>query len=312
MAKLDSNDLDWLDGDVEASFFREVRREPIAPPSSAALPGVRPGDTLGGRYVVDRLVGGGGMGAVYRASDQVDGRIVAVKVLERRVHAERFEREATILASLSHPGIVRYIAHGATPRGSPYLVMEWLDGEELGHRMLRSPLSPAEALCVVLRAADALAVVHAAGIVHRDVKPSNLFLVGGDPHATKVFDFGVARLEGNAISQRGDVIGTAGYMAPEQALAEDDVDARADVFALACVLFECLSGRPAFSGAHPLSVMAEEPPSLDVDRPELAPMNAVLKRALAKDREARPRDARALHDALAGLQTSLSRRAGTV
>jgi serine/threonine protein kinase len=306
MAKPDPNDFDWLGSDVEASFFRQVRGEGIAPPSSSVLGGkALPGDVLSGRFELKRIVGGGGMGAVFRAFDQRDGRIVAVKVLEKRLYADRFEREATILSELSHPGIVRYVAHGATPSGAPYLAMEWMEGEELAHRMLRSRLGAADSLRVVRRASDALAVVHARGIVHRDVKPSNLFLVGGDPDRTTVFDFGVARLDGNGISQRGDVIGTPGYMAPEQALAEDDVDARADVFALGCVLFECLTGAPAFGGVHPLAVLAEEPPRVGKLKPELAVLDPLLRRMLAKDREARPCDARALHAELHELERCL-------
>jgi serine/threonine protein kinase len=120
-----------------------------------------------------------------------------------------------------------------------------------------------------------------------------------------VFDFGVARLDGNAISQRGDVIGTPGYMAPEQALAEDDVDARADVFALGCVLFECLTGTPAFRAAHPLAVLAEEPPRVGTLKPELAALDPLLDSVLAKDRDGRPSDARALHTELLELERRL-------
>src|SRR5262249_922959 len=121
MANPEPKDLDWLGSDVEASFFRELRTEGVAPPSSSGRRDeARPGDVLSGRFVLERIVGGGGMGAVFRAFDEIDGRIVAVKVLEKRIYAERFEREATILSGLSHPGIVRYVAHGATPSGTPY------------------------------------------------------------------------------------------------------------------------------------------------------------------------------------------------
>src|SRR5215831_10398599 len=109
MANPESNDLDWLGSDVEASFFRELRPEGGAPPSSSVRRDrSRPGDVLSGRFMLERVIGGGGMGAVFRAFDQSDGRIVAVKVLEKRVYADRFEREAMILSRLSHPGIVRY------------------------------------------------------------------------------------------------------------------------------------------------------------------------------------------------------------
>jgi len=171
--------------------------------------------------------------------------------------------------------------------------------------MMRSRLPVTDSLRVVLRASEALAVAHAAGVVHRDVKPSNLFLVDGDPDATKVFDFGVARVDGHALSQRGDVIGTAGYMAPEQALAEEDVDARADVFSLGCVLFECVTGKPAFSGTHPLAVLAEEPSRVGTVAPELALLEPLLSRVLAKERNLRPRDARELRQELLDVERRL-------
>ena len=305
------NDLDWLENDVEESFFREVRKESGVPSSSAAVPHhVQIGDTVAGRFAIERLVGGGGMGSIYRAVDQNDGRVVAVKVLDQRLYEDRFAREAEILSRLSHPGIVRYVGHGATAGGAPFLAMEWLEGEELAQRLLRGSLSVADGVRVVRRAAEALAVAHAAGIVHRDVKPSNLFLVGGEPDAVKVFDFGVARVDGHALSQRGDVIGTPGYLAPEQALAEDDVDARADVFALGCVLYECLTGLAAFSGTHPLAVLAEEPPRLSTVHSGLAALDPLLLRALAKEREARPKDAGSFHDELTEFALTLMAPSG--
>ena len=305
------NDIDWFENDVEESFFREVRKESGVPSSSTVVPKpVRIGDTVAGRFAIERLVGGGGMGSIYRAVDRNDGSVVAVKVLDQRLYEERFTREAEILSRLSHPGIVRYVGHGATPGGAPFLAMEWLDGEELAHRLLRGSLSVSDGVRVVCRAAEALAVAHAAGIVHRDVKPSNLFLVGGDPDAVKVFDFGVARVDGHALSQRGDVIGTPGYMAPEQALAEDDVDARADVFALGCVLYECLTGLAAFGVTHPLAVLAEEPPPVSTVQSGLAALDSLLARALAKEREARPKDAGAFREELSELAQRLVEQTG--
>ena len=303
MARGERADNQKIGTGIEEAFFREMRLEGALPSSRpVALPSLRPGELLAGRFVIDQLVGAGGMAAVFRAVDQNDGRVVAVKVLEKWMYADRFAREAEILSSLSHPGIVRYIAHGTAGEGAPFLALEWLEGEELAQRLTRLPLSADESLRVVRRAAEAVAAAHDSDIVHRDIKPNNLFLVGGDPDVVKVFDFGVARLHGRALSQRGDVIGTPGYMAPEQALAEDDVDARADVFALACVLFECLTGSAAFVGNHPLSVLAEEPPSLSALRPDLAAVGSLLARALAKDRSLRPADAKALSDELAALE----------
>src|SRR5438132_8475729 len=127
--------------------------------------------------------------------------------------------------------------------------MEWLEGEDLKQRLARGPLALEAAILCTRRAAEALAAAHARGVVHRDVKPGNLFLPGGEVGALKVIDFGIARLAGAAsLTRSGTLVGTPGYMAPEQAgLLAAEVGARADVFALGCVLFECLAGRPAFA-----------------------------------------------------------------
>src|SRR5205807_1287986 len=135
---------------------------------------LRAGDTLADRFAIEQLVGGGGMAAVFRAVDRTNGEVVALKVLEKRIYADRFERECEILSRLSHPGIVRYVARGSTREGAPFLALEWLEGEDLGHRLTRARLSVEQSLLLALRAAEALASAHAAGVVHRDVKPGNL------------------------------------------------------------------------------------------------------------------------------------------
>src|SRR5262249_5346179 len=158
-----------------------------------------------------------------------------------------FTREALVLAELMTPGIVRYVAHGVAETGALYLVMEWLDGCDLAERLKTGPMSVDESILVIRQAAAALVPAHQRGSVHRDIKPSNLFLAGGDVTELRLVDFGVARLAeaGGPSTQTGLVIGTPGYMAPEQARGDRDVDARADVFSLGCVLFECLTGRAA-------------------------------------------------------------------
>ena len=204
---------------------------------------MRKGDLVAGRYELLEFAGQGGMGTVYRAVDRVSGGSAAIKVLHTTTDEAiaRFALEARVLSELSHPGIVRYLEHGTTPRGEAYLAMEWLEGEDLSRRLAREPPSPSEALALIGRAAETLAVAHARGVVHRDLKPSNLFLVGRDLAHVKVLDFGVARLtrEQASLTVAGEVVGTPGYMAPEQARGERSVDGRADVFALGCVLFEC-------------------------------------------------------------------------
>src|SRR5262249_20762656 len=156
-----------------------------------------------------------------------------------------------------HPSIVRYVSHGVTDEGRQFLAMEWLEGEDLADRLQRGPLDPADAVTLGRRAAEALAIAHARGVVHRDVKPSNLFLVAGDVARVKVLDFGIARIPSGAQAptRTGNRVGTPRYMSPEQVRGVRGVDARADVFALGCVLFACLTGRAAFTGTDELAVL---------------------------------------------------------
>jgi serine/threonine protein kinase len=185
--------------------------------------------------------------------------------------------------------------------------MDWLEGEDLAERLARAPLDVGDSLALVRKASEGLAVAHARGVVHRDVKPSNLFLVGSDPAAVKVIDFGVARVDSGAVNltRPGSSLGTAGYMAPEQAMEAADVDARADVYGLGCVLFECLTGRPPFVGrpaALVVKVLRDKPPAPSTLRAGIsAKIDALVARLLAKDRAERPGDAaevvRAIDDA---------------
>ncbi|MBX3202646.1 MAG: serine/threonine protein kinase, partial [Labilithrix sp.] len=151
---------------------------------------------LAERFVIERLVGSGGMGEVYRAKDRLTGGLVAVKVLYGSLtrEADRFKREAQILAEIAHPRIVKYVGHGVLEGGRPYLAMEWLDGEDLAERIEGSGLTLHETLTVARRTAEALAVLHDKGIVHRDIKPSNVYLPGRSVDQAKVLDLGVARL----------------------------------------------------------------------------------------------------------------------
>jgi serine/threonine protein kinase len=270
---------------------------------------VLPGDVVNGRFEIERLAGSGGMGAVYRALDRSTGEPVAVKVLlEGRTSGEsRFEREAQLLSEMRHPGLARYVAHGAMESGERYLVMEWLEGEDLSRRLQRSRLTIEESLLLTSRVAEALEAVHAHGVIHRDLKPSNLFLVDRRVSEVKILDFGVARFGGvTGSTQTGTMLGTLGYMAPEQARSGQALDSRADVFALGCVLFECLAGVPAFAGAHLMALLAkilfEEAPRVSDLRPEVSDkVDALVARMLAKDPEDRPRDGAAVAAAIAAL-----------
>src|SRR5262245_30284664 len=275
---------------------------------------MRAGDVVADRFEIEGLAASGGMGAVYRARELLTGLIVALKVVKSAGPEDemRFAREALVLADLDHPGIVRYIAHGFTPEGDAFLAMEWLEGEDLGTRIGRTGLTVTESVTVAQSVAEALAVLHARGVVHRDVKPSNLFLPGGLIHRVKLLDFGIAQQRGatGSATRRGALMGTLGYMSPER-VRSAGVDPRADVFSLGCVLFECLTGQPAFSATHMAALISkilfEEPPKVGEicdDVPE--ELEALVQRMLSKDPAARPADGAAVAAALAELSGALS------
>ncbi|MFG2100240.1 serine/threonine-protein kinase [Micromonospora echinaurantiaca] len=248
---------------------------------------------LSGRYRLDERVATGGMGDVWRASDLVLGRSVAVKVLLPALVSDpdfiaRFRAEARIMAALRHKGIVQVFDCGedALSDGSraDYLVMEFVTGEPLSKRIeALGRLGVAETMSIVAQVAQALHAAHSGGIVHRDVKPSNL-LVQEDGSVVLV-DFGVARSTNvTSITSTNAVPGTALYMAPEQA-AGRPVSGATDIYALGAVAYCCLTGSPPFTGDNPLQVavrhLDDEPPELPHDIPEA--VRALVGRALAKD-----------------------------
>ena len=256
----------------------------IAPP--------RPDSLVGGRYRLLRRCGIGGMGEVWEAEDTVLERRVAVKLVtgdQRHDPAvlARFEREARTGARLVHPNLATVYDYGEADEGA-YLVMELLEGETLAERLRRGPVPPTEAAAVVAEAAEALAVAHAAGVTHRDVKPSNLMLTGD---GTKVMDFGIASGEGEPLTATGLVIGTADYLAPERARGQTSGPA-ADVYALGAVLVEAITGERPFRGETPADVARAQ---VHAEPPDLRPMADVpthiadaASAALAKDPTARP------------------------
>ena len=262
--------------------------------------GVVDGGRLGGRYRVGGLLAAGGMGEVWAARDLLLDRPVAVKVLAAALAgdgraAERLRREARAAARLEHPNIARALDLGEQD-GRPYLVMELLEGESLAARIDRpGPMAPAEAARVVAAVADALQAAHSAGVVHRDVKPGNVFLTAGGE--VKVLDFGIASAAGDAGLTTGDLLGTAAYLAPERALGRPATPA-ADLYSLGVVLYELLAGRRPFQGGSDLElamaqVNAQAPP-LALVAPSTPPsLVAACERALAKDPAARPPSAAA-------------------
>jgi hypothetical protein len=281
------------------------------------LPHMRSGHLIAGRFEVERFAGAGAMGLVYLARDAETGGRVALKILAHG-GTERFLREARVLAEMKHPNIVRYVAHGITETDEPYLAMEWLEGEDLARRLQRGALGMVESVTMVGAVCRALAEAHSRGVVHRDIKPSNLFLVGGDAGTVKVLDFGAARFDrtASAATASGIVLGTPGYMAPEQVRDERPVDRRADIFALGCVLFEALTGRAAFVAQHVLAllgkILRDEPPLLR-DLVPLAPpeLEALVTAMLKKDPTTRLADAALIADTLEQLKPGIEEREGT-
>ncbi len=272
------------------------------------------GSLFANRFEIERAAGSGGMGQVYRAKDRYSGDIVALKLLHSvsggPEQDERFAREAQLLSELRHPGIVGHVAHGQTPDGQRFLAMEWLEGQDLGERLARGPLTVGACLRLLTQVADALSVAHQRGIIHRDLKPTNLFLMGGDVHHVKILDFGIARRINigalQAMTRTGMVIGTPEYMAPEQARGSRDLTPAVDLFSLGCVLYECLTGQPPFVADHIAAVLVrilfEHPVPIEERCPGLPESLAVLlSRLLAKEPTRRLEDAEALAAELARL-----------
>jgi serine/threonine-protein kinase len=274
--------------------------------------GFQPGTVLLDKYRVESVLGRGGMGVVLRVTHLHLGEEFAIKILlpevggGPEVHA-RFLREAQSAVRLRGEHVARVGDVGVLPGGAPYMVMEYLRGGDLsGELARRGALPPAEVVDYVLQACEALAEAHALGIVHRDIKPSNLFLTrrpDGSP-LVKVLDFGISKVPigGPGVLTRTDtVMGTPGYMSPEQMKASKDVDARSDIWALGIVLYECLNGRRPFDAetfsATVLRAATEPPPPMDPRLPR--GLQAVILHCLEKDRAARFPSIAALAPALA-------------
>ncbi len=265
-------------------------------------------ESLGAHYSIDRELGGGGMSRVFVAHDQTLRRDVVVKVLPpdliAGVNLERFRREILVAAGLQHPHIVPVLSSGETD-GLPWFTMPFVQGESLRERLKRGPLPIAEAVQIMREVAKALAYAHERGVVHRDIKPDNVLMTGGTAVVT---DFGIAKALSASrtaespgatrgqLTQMGMSIGTPTYMAPEQAAADPDTDARADLYAFGCMAYELLAGRPPFVGMPPQRLLAahmsERPQPVAELRRDTPPLLAELvMHCLEKEPAKRPASA---------------------
>jgi eukaryotic-like serine/threonine-protein kinase len=276
---------------------------------------------LDNRYDVGRTLGSGGMGEVFLARDRVLGRDVALKVLRTQFagdseFAERFKREARSAASLSHPNIVQVYDRGDTEDGSSYIAMEYVPGGTLKEKIVGDgPLGAREAAALGAQVAEALEAAHERGMVHRDIKPQNVLLT--DRGDAKVADFGIARAGSSVtISRTGSVMGTAGYMSPEQALGEPATP-KSDLYSLGIVLFEALTGELPFTADNPIAVSMKhvnEPvrPPREIDPTIPEGMNALITRLMAKNPEDRYASAAELADDLWRISRGLEPTAAPV
>jgi serine/threonine protein kinase len=278
------------------------------------------GQTLDGRYHVEKKIGEGGMGVVFSARHAIIERPLAIKVLKREAMRDtatirRFVQEAKAASRIGHPNIVDVTDFGTTPDGMTYSVMEFVPGQTLGAAIRAgAPFPPVRALRITAQIARALAAAHAKGIVHRDLKPENVFLLDRDdrPDFVKIVDFGIAKVapppgktNEPRLTRAGSVFGTPEYMAPEQAAGRSDTDGRVDIYALGVILYEMICGRVPHRGDSMVRTLAMqmldpiEPPSRV--RPDLAispELEAVVMHALAKKREQRYQTMGALLQAL--------------
>ena len=261
-----------------------------------------PGTLIAGKYELEGLLGEGGMGAVYQATNLAIGRRVAIKILhaavaDREDVRRRFDMEAKAAAVISHPGIVDVLDMGQTDEGEPFIVMEHLEGMTL--RSLNKEfkgLSPEQAVGVMLPVLDALAAAHRAGVIHRDVKPANIF-VCAKPQVVKLLDFGVSRFgQSSGLTNTGTAVGTPRYMAPEQVLGEADLGPEADLYSVGAVLYALLSGKLPHGSGSDMALLArtlhDTPAALDTITTGLPPaLCALVDSLLLKDRARRPSDA---------------------
>ena len=275
----------------------------------ASAPHLPTGTLIAGKYELEGLLGEGGMGAVYQATNLAIGRRVAIKILhaavaEREDVRMRFELEAKAAAVISHPGIVDVLDMGQTDEGDPFIVMEHLEGTTLRsiYKEFKG-LSPEQAVGVMLPVLEALSAAHRAGVIHRDVKPANIF-VCAKPQIVKLLDFGVSRFgKSSGLTNTGAAIGTPRYMAPEQVLGQADIGPEVDLYSVGAVLYSLLSGKLPHGTGNDVAMLAR------VLHDQVAPLATVttglppalcelVDSLLSKDRAKRPKDANSVREAL--------------
>jgi eukaryotic-like serine/threonine-protein kinase len=271
------------------------------------------GSTVAGKYHIDRLIGRGGMGAVFQATNAAIGKRVALKFLGAETSKDvdastRFQREAEAASLAESPHIVQIFDSGRSERGLPFLVMELLTGEDLRARLRQEGrLQPETAAGIAVQVLKALRQAHAAGIVHRDLKPDNVFLCRRDdePAFVKIVDFGISKLQQSpgvdTLTHKGAVLGTAFYMSPEQAQSFPDIDGRTDLFSVGAIMYEMLTGEPPHSAptyeAVLIAICTRDAEDVRKKAPEVPEKLArVIARALRRDREERYQTAQEMLD----------------
>lgn len=288
---------------------RRVELNPMATTVTEELRLPEPGERILGKYELLRLVGEGGMGAVFEAEHLKIHQRVAIKILlparSTGRDTTRFSREARAASQLQTNHVARVLDVDSLPNGLPFMVMEFLDGCDLEEELrIRGRLGISEAVDYVIQVCEAVAEAHARGIVHRDLKPSNLFLCSEDAHRlVKVLDFGISKMQDEAnVTLTCTALGTPLYMSPEQIRSAKDVDHRSDIWSLGVILFELIAGRPPFEGgatAVSVAIAVDPPPWLRSLRPEVSPeLEQVVMTALEKLPSRRFRTVAALAEAL--------------
>jgi serine/threonine-protein kinase len=278
----------------------------VAPGSGViTAPDFAPGRVIGGKYLVEHVIGEGGIGVVLKAKHVQLEQPVAIKHLRPEAAArpdivERFLREARLAAKIKNEHAVKVQDVDAVESGVPYMVMEFLEGRDLEQIVVESPLTVDVAIDYVLQACEALAEAHALGIVHRDIKPANLFVAAhpGSTSVVKILDFGISKMttkdraSQERVTRIDERIGTPVFMSPEQLQADPDVDARSDIWSLGVVLYELVTGRLPFDGPDLpqvcVAIMMQPPVPLSAVHPDAPPeLEAVIARCLQKDRAQR-------------------------